>query len=520
MPRLRPLLLDAAVFAAGFALLHQPLERMDSPPPDARYYAAHAASLAAGEGLWMRIGEARFPPYNPIGLPILIAPAYWLPGDGLGRGLLPVQLAAAALLVLARRAAHALAGPFAGAVAPLLLLLSPEFTSASHWIITEIPFTLLFTLSLVLLLRPASLPRAAAAGVLVGIAGWLRPVGFPLALAALPLLWRPPGPFRRTLAFAAGAALLIPPLLLAQAALYGGPLRSGYHFYGSFFVDYPETGLSWRYALFGGGWLAAPGSPGHLFLYLDDLTGGAHTLLPLPAAALSVFGLARHRRLGLAAAAATALLLVIQSGYYFPQSRYLLPLLPLLAIGAATGAAALVRRHRALAIALLAVGFAFQGGKAWTWLRDRTPPARAAEALRAAAAAMEPDAALASALDPLLVRHYVLRGTARTQLPLLDVLLFTYPRPVPGPLPPTPPGASILERYEAFLAWAGPRGAQKSYLPGLERWLDAFEREVLPRQPVYVEAASRALAPEAWRALEERFRMIPVAPDVWRLSAR
>jgi len=520
MRRLRPLLLDAAVFAAGLALVHQPLERMDSPTPDARYYASHAASLAAGEGLWMRIGEARFPPLNPIGLPILLAPAYWLPGDGLGRGLLFIQLSAAALLVLVRRTAHALAGPLAGAIAPLLLLLSPEFTSASHWILTEIPFTLLLTLSLVLLLRPTSPLRAGAAGVVAGVAGWMRPVGFLLALAALPLLWRRPAPFRRVLAFGAGAALLIPPLLWAQSVLYGGPFRSGYAFYGSFFVDYPGTGFSWRYALFGRGWTAVSSNVGHLFHYLDDLVGGAHTLLPLPAAALAVYGFARHRRFGLAAAAATALLLTLQSFYYFVQTRYLVPLLPLLAIGAAAGVAVLARRHRWLALALLAVGFAFQGGKAWTWLRNRTPPALQAQSLSAAAAAMEPDAALATALDPLLVHHYVLRGTGRTSLPLLDVLLFTYPRPIPGPLPPTPPGASIMERYEAFVAWAEPRGARKFYVAGVARWLDALEREVLPRQPVYLEAASRPLAPDAWRALEQRFRLVPVAENVWRLTAR
>jgi hypothetical protein len=502
----RDLVLDAAV--AAFALLlyaHLP-STQDAPGRDALYYTTVAASFAHGDGGWLRIGEVRFPPYHPVALSLLLAPCYLLPGDGLGRGLPVITLSAVLLLVLLRRVADRWCGPPAGVLAVLFVALAPEVLWMSRWIMTDVPATLA-TLAAV---AWAADGRPLRAGLAVGAALALRTTGALLAPALLPLIGLAP---RRLGAFALGLAPFAAFVLAQNAWFQGDPFRTGYHFHNAFFYDYPGIAFSARHALALADRFDGLPGPGNLFVYGEDLLGVTIALLPLPIAALAPFGLARLPRARAVALAGVALLqLAVYVPYFWMERRFLLPLVPLGALAAAAGAAALWRRGgraRALAAAVVLAGAALHAPRVIAnRMENPFGPPRAAQVLRAAARLMEPEGLLVTWILPMLDEHYLVRA-GRAYAPLVDFAMHLHPRRVSDPLPPEAPDETAVAGLAWFRPWALERGARKLYLPGAYRLLDDLERLARTR-PVWFEDSAREKHPEAVQAIEERFRFEPV----------
>lgn len=502
----RDLLLDAAVALLALLLYAHAPSTQDAPGRDALYYATVAASFAHGDGGWLSIGEVRLPPYHPVALSLLIAPFYWLPGDGLGRGLPVITLSAVLLLVLLRRVADRWRGPPAGLLAVLFLALAPELLWMSRWIMTDVPAALA-TLAAV---AWAADGRPFRAGLAVGAALALRTTGALLAPALLPLIGLAP---RRLGAFALGIAPFAGFLLLQNAHFYGDPFRTGYHFHNAYFYDYPEIAFSVRNAIALSHRFDTLPGPGNLYLYVEDLLGVSRVLLPLPAAALVPFGLARlPRARSLALAGAALLQLAVYIPYFWLERRFLLALVPLGALAAAAGGAALWRhggRARATLIALVLAGAALHLPRLVSNRRENPfGPPRAAQVLRAAVRQMEPEGLLVTWILPIVDEHYLVR-TGRAYAPLVDFTAYLHPRRIPGPPPPPGPDETGVEGIARFRPWAVDRGALRLFLPGADQWLDELERMARVR-PVWLEDSGRAEHPDAVRAIEERLRFEPV----------
>lgn len=115
------LALPAGVLAVAAVLLYIPAAwREDLRPfPDALEYALTARGLARFEPYRLTLLGRSYPPRYPFGFPLLLAPAYRLPGATFGNGIYGVALTYA----LGRRAG----GRVAGLVAAATLLLLPQY---------------------------------------------------------------------------------------------------------------------------------------------------------------------------------------------------------------------------------------------------------------------------------------------------------------------------------------------------------------------------------------------------------
>jgi hypothetical protein len=347
------------------------------------------------------------------------------------------------------------------------------------------------------------------------------------------LLFASPGRTRRLLAFAAGFAALFLPLLAVNRWLYGGPFRTGYHFYCPALWDYPGPGFELRHAFVTSGRFDGTAGPGNFYRYLRDLIGAPPSppLLPMPVVALALYGCWRLARAGHRAFAATliafaAVLVGFHSMFLYYVERYLLPLVPLTAVAAAAGAVALLRRGRVAAtVAAGALGLsaflAWPG--AWAGVNRREGAVVEPGFLAAAARRLEPDAVIVTGLPGPLVQHYLIRGTRRRFVPLVDAHLVYWPEPVPG-RPPVPAGADSEDVMRAYWSWSAGRGRREVFLPGADHLLADLELHVVGSLPTYFEDASRRTQPAAWEAVARRFRLEPVeragADTLYRLHVR
>ncbi len=277
-----------------------------------------------------------FPAHSP-GLPLLLAPVYALGGRALCAVLF--ALFAATLAEQVRRLALLATGSPQAALAAWAVAIGPPVALYSFHTYTELPSALALALSLRLLLEDAGVGRAALAAGLVGALPWLHPKMIPAAavLGALGLA-RLRG--RPRLAFLAVAASEVAALCLFYWRIFGRPTPLAV--YGG--VPQDESGQPLQ-ALVG--------------LLLDRSFG----LLPhAPLFLLALAGLpflrGRWRRLApqlLVGAAVLAPVLPWRMwwGGQCPPARFLVPLVPLLAVLAAlrvaAGGTGLARWRTALA---------------------------------------------------------------------------------------------------------------------------------------------------------------------------
>jgi hypothetical protein len=187
----------------------------------------HAENTLAPLGYTPAPDRARFSPTYPPGLPLLMVPAFLLHPSAVYA---VVPLCGAALVWWTFALGRRLGEPAAGAVAALLVSVSPTFLYQLVQPMSDVPVSAAWILALLLAHR-ATLASCALSGVAAGIAILIRPNLAPLAVLVLAAGALPRSPVSRWRRIA-GAGLAIVPfavsLGLIQGVRYGSPLASGY----------------------------------------------------------------------------------------------------------------------------------------------------------------------------------------------------------------------------------------------------------------------------------------------------
>lgn len=399
-------------------------------------------------------GEWRPSRYSPWLHWLILAPFQAASGDPFAAVFGP-WLATIALLALVFFTARMLAGNGVGALAASLTLLVPGVPFYAVCAMTEAPYCAFLFLQLLLWMRmkrDAAGPPGAGACLLYGVAaalcGAMRGTGHVMLLLPLAELLR--GEFvwrerlRRLSALLLPSAFVLGASACFNAAAFGSPFRTGYHYWCP--VPYEADGLTFRWD-----WLVAnAGKLAHL----------PWTWITAAAGALCVVGLlfGRRSRSWKAHAAFSLLqsgaLLALYLPYFFYDPRFFLPI-PILLFGPALALLADLPIFRenpewktgaAWTLAVLVQGFAVNA-IAWnhhalTYLSD----GQSREFLTAANDVLPQDAAIVSPFDPLLTESLLARGERgerRRVIPLSRDLEYAgklvAPRPV-GRIDPPPKG--------------------------------------------------------------------------------
>lgn len=393
------------------------------PRPDALEYEEAARALADGDGYCLQFDGACWPPRYPPGFSLLLVPAMWLTGGEVGGGIWTVLAWALAGIAGVWALGLATGGPLSAGAAALLLALAPLHVRWSRAVMSDVPSATALTLlalGSVRLLSGGARPRSWwLLGAAMGLAALLRStctlVAAPVLLA-LAAQWRTePATTQRLLAFAAGLAAGFLPSALYGLVRFGSPLMSGYDYWvaADFFawsnvVDRPAGG----------------GVEPNLIFYLRQLAGMG-TLYPWTVALLAATGLALGcstpgpaRQLAWVSAGTVLALVVVHIPFFWQWDRFLLPALPLVLALAGLPVGTLAPAALRLAGVGL-VGLALAG--AWLTPAAFSPPDRPlgeTAALRAIAAEVEPNAALLSHGDVLLVARLFRGDTDRMWVPL------------------------------------------------------------------------------------------------------
>ncbi len=316
---------------------------------DSRQYADVARRLAHGEGfttgiiypLALRFGAG---PEHPSLLvpplwPLILAACFALTGEQPFAPHLAALLFHLAAVAAATALAIRLAGPAAGVVAGLAILLSPEILDYALFPMTESAFGFFVALVFLLAVQRWSPFWIGAA---CGLALLTRHNGLLLAPVALALLLRPPFSWRggvsQAARFAAGWVLVLAPWWIRNGLVSGDP-----------FFSFSDVYL--RFAL-------GSGREGSMLYYLDPRTSPQPgfapdawskvgqtlpwlfpwwppALMALPACLGLLLGAARRDRASLAVLALLAMTTLLLL-FSVPNPRYFVPLLPtLLAVGTA-----------------------------------------------------------------------------------------------------------------------------------------------------------------------------------------
>lgn len=300
------LLMAQSLWREGDLDLADNLEREDwresTPGPVAPHFGAPRAD------------GRPFPAHSP-GLPLLLAPVYAAGGRLLC--VVVLALAGAGVTVMAWQ----LASQASGGAAPFVAWLTaagPPVAFYSFHVYTEVPSALAAAGALVLLLRPASVASAAVAAILAALLPWLH-VKMIAAAAALGLIAAVRLKGRPRVAFCAVAAVGAAGYLAYYHAIFG--TASPLAIYGGLPVD--QRGSPLR-ALAG---------------LLLDRSYGLLWHAPLFLVALAGLPAAWRRRLWPHALLAVAVLVPVLWwrmwwGGQCPPARFLVALVPLLAVGA------------------------------------------------------------------------------------------------------------------------------------------------------------------------------------------
>jgi hypothetical protein len=201
-------------------------------------------------------------PLYPPGLPLLMAPLALVHPDAV---FAVVALSAAAAVGLCWPLGRAVGEPLAGALAAVLLALSPTFLYQAVQPMSDVPVTAAWMAALLMAGRKGA-GGATAAGVLTSIAILIRPNLAPLAALVVFTAGGSSGGITRAIVCVAGMLPGIVALGVIQHARYGSALASGYGSIGDLFAmanvgpnleRYPRwmiethTAAAWA-------WLAAP----------------------------------------------------------------------------------------------------------------------------------------------------------------------------------------------------------------------------------------------------------------------
>lgn len=329
------------------------------PLPDAAEYSILASNMYRGVGAHLSINEITFPSRYLLGFPVLIVPFYAVLGNDTANvfycsfalGLFSVI----ALYLLAKSVSDNLFVPF---LATFFFAANPLVWTFSGLVMSEMATTFFLLLSLYCLARIRSSDTIGwfiLCGCSVGYAAFIRvPNAIILAPIFLYLVWK-----RKIRLLSAQMAGFIFPLiffcvviLFQNYSLYGSIFESGYsaHSVVSFGFDYfLRNGASYFNSLF-------LGIRGFSLWFIGPFYSEIITVFLF----VALYSAIRKKKNGalIVGGGICVLFFILYSAWFFNDLRFLLPLFPLIFIGAADGVSlfvlALNEKYRWSTVAIVA----------------------------------------------------------------------------------------------------------------------------------------------------------------------
>lgn len=506
------------VLIAAVWLYQSPYSVSDlSLTPDSVEYALASLQFLETGRYEIIVQNHALPPRYPPWFSVIIMPAYALFGHQPGNAILPITGFAVVGIAFAWAIGRRIASAASAILAGLALLAVPTYSTSAGYVMTDVPCAVLMLGACLLYLRIRSQPSSTwfdlLAGALVGSAMLLRPV---FAAMLLPFLFAivqsRKGFFRRIAALLLLPAAAIAATLAYNRAMFGSPLRNGYHFWTPVPSDYPALAFSFR----------------HLNVNLGVV---AHTAFPiLFVIALALWWILRTKYRPRFDAARrtlwqTLVFFILTAGpillfhliYFFPAERFYLPLLAGTAVvGGALAGLLINDRSTGLFKLLLAGTLLFVIG-----LRTVSPepiPCRrlAAECVRQYT---PKNAIVISAIDPVYLERMGARGTSRRIVPLSRDVEYASKLLAPRRIDhPEPPPANWHDHRSAGLI----RGGAKEAVPFVaSEQIASLAAEAQRGAPVFLDATFLTPADAYVIAqLRKHFLFTRRAPALYELRPR
>lgn len=207
---------QAAMFARGELTLEAPVWAQNGPWDDAAYGASPVG--------WHPTYQTHIlaPTYSP-GLPLVMAAVQKV--AGFGAIFYVVPLLGGALVLSTYLLGSALAGPWVGAIATVLLVSSPTFLLLQQQVMSDVPVAAFLTIAIAGALRRTN---PWVTGAAAGLAVLTRPNLVPLVGVPLVLIAASERPLRRLAAFATPLGVACAIVAALNWRYHGSPLISGY----------------------------------------------------------------------------------------------------------------------------------------------------------------------------------------------------------------------------------------------------------------------------------------------------
>jgi 4-amino-4-deoxy-L-arabinose transferase-like glycosyltransferase len=398
------------LLAAATRLSRSPWRASDlAIVPDSGEYAVGAQRFATLGRYDIEIAGVAYPPrYPPWFSVAVLAPAYWVAPAEIGAGIVPVLLFALAGVWAAFRIGRRLAGEWGGAASAAVLACDMTYGTLSREIMSDVPAAVLVLWGCDLYLKRSQRPELErsswCAGILGACAGALRVESLAVLLPFVVRAARErEGRALRLLSLLWPSLVLAGATALVQHAAFGDWRRNGYMFWCPVPCDYPRLAFSLENLSMN---LKAASHP---WLFAPAILGA------VGAASLLARGSAPAARLLAFAALAALPGSLVHLFFFFPQTRFNLPLVVLACAIGGAGTVALLpepwRRRAWFGSVLLGLV-----PLALPRLPEEEPNRRIiADAL---AKATPEDAVIVSAIDAVYLEPLVIRGTRRRVVPV------------------------------------------------------------------------------------------------------
>ena len=389
--------------------------------PDSVEYAVAASRLVTDQSYTIVMDGQSWPPrYPPWFSMLVIAPAYLLFGDEPGNAIFPILFASLLGIAAAFVIGYQVNGLICGVSASLALLVVSLYRVLSKCVMTDVPCIALLLIACLLYVRlkiVSSHSRAPylLAGILSGLCAAFRPV---YASVALPFLWLVMRNISKKHTFQQIALVAIPGMFFVALtmgynnAVFGTPMRTGYHFWCP--VPYDQLGMTF--------------SLSYVTLNLKTMLQSCLPVLVFAILLLIFLDKLRHQKLigGSVKKSMESLfeftiitcvpMVIFHLLYFYPSRRFFLPINSLLAIifGIMIGIGMHKLSHRALASIQLII---LVGALILRFVFPDSPPTRRIAADNINRYTPE-DALIISAIDPVYLEFMTCRFSQRRILPI------------------------------------------------------------------------------------------------------
>jgi len=389
--------------------------------PDSVEYVIAASRLVTDQSYTIVIDgqtwPSRYPPWFSM---LVIAPVYLVFGDDPGNAVFPIIFAGLLGITVAFIIGYQVNGHICGVSAGLALLVLSWYRLLSRQIMTDIPCVALFLMACLVYMRLRTVSSYSRipyllAGILSGLSAAFRPV---CSSVILPFLWFAVCNIPKRYAFKRALLVVIPVLLVAALtmlynnAVFGSPMRTGYHFWCP--VPYDQTGMTFSFSYVTDNLkiIAQSGLPVLLFtiLLLILLDKSRHEKLIVGSVKESMWSLFEFTII------TCVPMVIFHLLYFYPSQRFFLPLMALLAIifGSMIGIGLHHVSHRVLAFTQLII---LVGVLILRLVFPDSPPTRRIAADYINRYTPE-NAIVISAIDPAYLEFMTCKSSQRRILPI------------------------------------------------------------------------------------------------------